>query len=465
MADDQQSDSDPSASTGTKPAQPADSPEVAALKARNAILAQEVAIAGNQQKLATARQALVPDSPELGGLKAQSALLAQEAAIAESQQKVVAAMFPSSVKPLEGSAKIDGDHPIEGQILAYHAINQLAETIAAEVQRLAVKRVFIHNDSEISLLLGLQSFTVQLETMRTEFTQEVEAGETAVADAEAALKQDVAQPVAAAAFLAAPLLIGAVARTAIDLLALFRTDVTLKYKDFTITDLALIASVAGALRRRALVVYHTALVPPALFDRTSTILVALNDLHQLKSRLEGVLKGVQRLQDRLKKEIEDLETRIAAAAAAQPAQNTKPLASLKSRRAALLDHLATVEARLAAVGASFVAFTAALVKADATATSNPLAQLLRAEKLAAAAGADSHLLLVKVAAAGGGVKTKQSLFRSARAFHSGGSIVEFILFAPDGQIASAGTLPYYTGFIELKERPEQAADLSEFRRP
>ena len=442
--------------------QPPDPPELAAAKARNALLAEEVAMAENRRKLIAATKAEVADSPELAALKAQAGIVAQQTAIAEGQQKMVAALLPSNVKPLEGSAKIDGDHPIEGQILAYHAINQIAKDLAKHVKGLGVTRVFIHGDSEINLLIGFQSFKGQLEMLRRQLQEEIDLGKTEVADRRAALKTDVAPPTAAAA-LPAALVVGAAARSAIDLLALFRSDVTLKFKDLTIPDLALIAAVAGALQKQGVVVYHTAMVPPMLFDATSTILTTLNDLHELGSQLESVLRSVRDLQDTVKKDIADLDSQIAAAAAAQPPTDPKPLEARKNRRADALGRLTAVDARLAATATAFAAFNAALVKSDSTGTSSPLGQLLRAEKLATAAGTTSHLLTVKVAAAGGGVKTKQSLFRSARVFHSGGSVIDFILFAPSGEIAAAGTLPYYTGFLELTERSESSPDLKDYR--
>jgi hypothetical protein len=69
------------------------------------------------------------DSPELSRLKAQNALLEQQAAIAENRKKIIDATLPSGVEPLKGETKIDGDNPIEGQILAYKRWASLLRTL------------------------------------------------------------------------------------------------------------------------------------------------------------------------------------------------------------------------------------------------------------------------------------------------------------------------------------------------
>lgn len=93
------------------------------------------------------------DSPELARLKAQNALLEQRAAIAENRNKLIGANFPSDVQPLKGETKIAGDHPIEGEILAYRALIQLSTDIANKIAALAEKRgrILIHSEADIEL--------------------------------------------------------------------------------------------------------------------------------------------------------------------------------------------------------------------------------------------------------------------------------------------------------------------------
>jgi hypothetical protein len=82
------------------------------------------------------------DSPELARLKAQNALLEQRAAIAENRNKLIGANFPSDVQPLKGETKIVGDHPIEGEVLAYKALIQLSADIANKIVTAIAKRPF-----------------------------------------------------------------------------------------------------------------------------------------------------------------------------------------------------------------------------------------------------------------------------------------------------------------------------------
>jgi hypothetical protein len=73
------------------------------------------------------------DSPELARLKAQNAVLEQQAALAENRNKLISANFPSDVQPLKGETKVAGDHPIEGEILAYKALIQLSADITDKI--------------------------------------------------------------------------------------------------------------------------------------------------------------------------------------------------------------------------------------------------------------------------------------------------------------------------------------------
>lgn len=390
------------------------------------------------------------DSPELAALKAQKAILEEQAAMAESRKKIVSATLASEVKPLEGTVKIDADNPVESQILAYKSLNSVAQRIADKVAAKKPARVLIHADTDLSGLLGFQAFVRQLELIHTQLTGEKEAAEATLIDARQVAQGKIVA-IAAPGLLMAPLVIGAAIRSSIDLLSLFRTDVSLKYKDLTIGDLALVASVSGHLLEKNIDIYYPSVMPPGMFSKDSDVLNRLKEMDKAREALDGVHRNVTDLKAELKQQIETLNTEITTAAAANPPQDVTSKKALRDRKQTALNELAASDARLTAAATAWTAFQSALIKADENSGLNALTRLIRAEKLATVAGADSHLLLLKVAAAGGGHKTKRNLFYSGKVFYGGGAIVEFILFEPSGKMAAAATLPAYSGLIELKE--------------
>src|SRR5262245_35086523 len=211
-----------------------------------------------------------PDPPELARLKIEKAIAETEAEIAEQRKKRISAMMPEKIEAPEGSkTTIDGDHPIESQILAYHALNGLARTIAAKVRDCDPRptAVAIYSEGAINALLTLQAFKAQLSLIETRLPAEISNARRTIAALRDAMRAEAAD--AAAALTGAVLVASGVLRAAADLASLFRVNTTVKYKDFTIADLALVTAVAGALAEptdppRPIPVYHPELLPPGL---------------------------------------------------------------------------------------------------------------------------------------------------------------------------------------------------------
>ena len=397
----------------------------------------------------------------------QTAILKEQLSQAETRQKLIATVLPSSdVKPLEGTVKIDGDHPVESQILAYHALNRLARKIAEVVAGFKPQRILIHSEADINSLMSFQSFVGQMSLIGDELNGVNEDAKSALEDAEQILSGAPTPGEDAVVSLSlAPVVVGAALRSAIDLLSLFRVDVSLKSKDLTINDLALVAAVSGRLVGSGVTVFNPSLIPPRLFAKESQVRGSLRELDTLSGGLDETRRAVEVFQEKVKAAITELSNKLTLAATASPSPDTESLKQAIDIRQRVSDRLAVITARLNATATAFNTFREALLKTDDAAGLNTLARLLRSEKLSGAAGEDSHLLVLKVAAAGGGVKTKQSKFSSGTVMYSGGAIVEYLLFAPDGSTAAAGTLPAYTGFIEVNEREEESIDLQPFAQP
>jgi hypothetical protein len=169
------------------------------------------------------------------------------------------------------------------------------------------------------------------------------------------------------------------------------------------------------------------------------------------------------------------------------AQVNQKLRRLTSTRACLLsklqpnfqdpDKLDDTIARLRAKNDQFAKFVEALVKADLTTGLNSLTSYIKAENILAALkgpqGQDRNFywLQLKVVKAGGNNRIKTNpvidVFTGGnRLFHSGGAVVEYILFDPDGRSVAADTITQYSSYIKsgkvkrlknpklLSERPD-----------
>jgi hypothetical protein len=67
----------------------------------------------------------------------------------------------------------------------------------------------------------------------------------------------------------------------------------------------------------------------------------------------------------------------------------------------------------------------------------------------ALAAADSYVLLLKTEG-GGSNRTTRNLFFGSRLRHSGGAIVNYILFNTQGEIVTSNTLYYHTGYVRVR---------------
>lgn len=395
-----------------------------------------------------------PDPPELARAKLAAAISKEEADTAANRAKRLQTILPSQVKAPEGTTKVEGD-PIECQILAYKQMKKLAAAIGTAVASVTPPptKIVIYSESEINLILGLEAFTTQLTIAKTRLQLEVEHAKKVIASIKSGPSR--AGVVAASMALVAA---GGAIRAAADFISLFNIDETVKYKDLTILDISLAAAVARALQGK-ISIYHPSIVPPHLLGSKSGIRHDLSVLAILRNDLDEVLNDVARLQTGLKRKIDRLVAKIAKDQEAGKPPNAADAAE-RDRLQADYDRLAAVAARIQASATSYDAFTAALLKADETTGLSGLSRVLRAEKLKALDA--SHWLLLKMAGAGGGYKTRRWLWwPTTKLYYSGGAIAQFMLFDREGKIVKADVLPKYSGFIRVTDREDVTVDLSQ----
>lgn len=251
-------------------------------------------------------------------------------------------------------------------------------------------------------------------------------------------------------------LASAAIRSAISLISLFRTDVSLNYSDLVIGDRALIAAVSEMLAATH-EVYDPSLMPPHLMDSGSDITKKLEDCDKKCSRLEGVRKKIEAKQSELKNKIEDLTKHIGVGKETSYHDALRrELETTKQR----LDAFDAADVRLTGASAAMTDFQAALTKADDKSGISPLTKILHAEKLAKVA-TGAYWLWLKVVTAGGGYQTRQTVWGlCTKVSYSGGCVVEFALFDANGKLVTTAVLPGYAGFLQLTDGRQNTATIA-----
>ncbi len=132
--------------------------------------------------------------------------------------------------------------------------------------------------------------------------------------------------------------------------------------------------------------------------------------------------------------------------------------------------LGPVITRIKAINEQFEKFIDSLIKTDASSGVNSLTAYLKAENINGALNdLNSYWLQLKVVKAGGNNKIKTNLITDiftagARVSHSGGAIVQYILYDRNGRVVSSDTFTEYTGYIKANKikrliNPTAVADI------
>jgi len=325
-------------------------------------------------------------------------------------------------EPLEGKTTVGDTVVIESAILAYHSMSRIAENIASLVKDAGVRQAILFNEKDMAGILELRAFNEQAAVILQMFKDAMPKPEPA-AKALASVIGGIATVVVAA-------------KTVLDLLALFRSDVELKGADLTLDDSALAAEVARNLLYKRIKVFYPQLQPLAFGSSgngnsvQSSVIVKIRELQEAQDRAD---QAVAQEIAKLKPDDPNKEARTQELQA--------PLTTAKNALQALRD---------------------TLVKVDDTTGTTALSRLVKAETLENWLGMDaSYLLYLKVLKSGGNSRTLRTLVTSKAAF-SGGAIVTYMLFAKDGSINSSKTIYSHSGFREFAPADEEEFPLDNF---
>lgn len=334
-----------------------------------------------------------PKDPEIEKLEKELAKEELLAKIAVQKKTALDATLPAAVTPLAAQTTVDDKTLIEAYILSYQMLDKVADKIVNKIQPALGEAVLIHNAPDLTAVGVYRAFRGQMKELGAEY------------DAIAPIQTEAAIAVVAAAIVG----VTAAAKSIIDLLALFRSQRDIKGVDVAMDDLPLISEVAGKLAAKQKKVYVPQLYPIDLDPAKSA------DLHKL---------------------LADVRTR---AGEATGRVNQLPVSPQKEVAAA----------RLKAADEIRMGYENLLTKV-ATSETPLLSTLLHGAAIEGLLG-KAHVLYLKVLKASGTNETTKNIFKSDLE-HSGGVIVNFVLFDKDGTVKLASTETAYSG--ETKNVPK-----------
>jgi hypothetical protein len=105
-------------------------------------------------------------------------------------------------------------------------------------------------------------------------------------------------------------------------------------------------------------------------------------------------------------------------------------------------------AQIKDVHKSYDSFRDGLSKIDDKIGNSPLTRVIAGETLSARLDGGAYVLWLKAVAAGGAAHAKVSTFDSNISY-SGGAVISYAIFGPDGDLLEADTIPMYGGKVVI----------------
>jgi hypothetical protein len=350
-------------------------------------------------------------------------------ALAEQKKKTLAAILPESDdaanKTLKGEITVADKTnalEIESVTLSYQALSILARKITSKIRSDAgdVNQLVIYSDTDFTALIQYRFFKSQAEPA-------LKAYETLLAT-DSSLKRGASTSNSwrgvGSEVLQFPTIGTAVIKSAIDLISLFRTDTQITNRKVNIDESALgvlVADEAKSVRPGLRVYFPKAYTPDHNWnpEDQESVLTQLMTLYAYRAVVKAILA--------------DYEKTL-------PAEKEK---HIYHRQVPALTALNEQVGRLLANYENKEGETAG----------NRLRELLRAEQLSKVLESDANtaILQLKVLEAGGSERITRNLIFGSKVKHSGGAIVEYMLFDKGGALRSSQLFYHHTGFQEMNK--------------
>ncbi|HEV2274912.1 MAG TPA: hypothetical protein VGR96_12150 [Acidobacteriaceae bacterium] len=417
-------------------ASPSTPEDFAALKSLRAAQAEAIdaqtKLIASQMALQKAQAGVDPAAAQLDAATQAANLAAQQKSLADSESAVLKSRFDVPDSGYTGETKAgDKAGAIEAALLAAHALNSAAETIAQRIAPKAGKAVVLYGGSDLPDFQALIGFQAQAQAIDKALDEALGAMDGPLTKANNLLGPQYE--------FVTPAMIGEGMEAANKLLGFFRTDYTIQGVTVTPDDLLLINAVAGALTNRQVNVSVPALYnAPALLG-DSAILATLDSLANKRVALQQKADVAVTTADSL----------TADAGTETDAQRKKERLDAAAGLKAVSDHAKGV---LTLYDSLITKITTADEKAKL-----PLAGIIQQEGVRGALRDGANLMTVKISSAGGTYYTRKNLwsFFGAMPFYTmGGVVVHYSLFdGKTGFVLSAGTVPFNGGFYKVGRLP------------
>jgi hypothetical protein len=365
----------------------------------------------------TAPAAPAPASdPAAEALKEKVEKLTQEVAYQTKQNEMLAAKTGAIADGVAPKGELKATSVIEGQILAYGAVDAIAESIAAGIETLVVPaaqackciapptKIALFSPTELKMISDARAMSAQIALL-----EDLEQQQKFPAKPSGACTGPKPKALAAGPLTA----VGA----ALQAFSLFRVDREVVATAVTLEDYAVAASVASKLLHKNFDVVYM----PSVYDLTAGGAIPQFDFY---NRLIAT-------REKVKSAIKDVENGITESASA-----TTPTckAAWKDWRNVADPYMEDRTALLALANEGLTSLTA---KDDVSGMSR--IQAYQRASLLQQKTTGAWLLQLKPVNAAGNVHISKNILFSNLSF-SGGAIVSYMLFMPDGTLKQAATV-------------------------
>ena len=422
------------------------------------------------------------EDPLLEALTAEAARKKKEAEIAESEQTIRKAQPGANVKALEGKTTIDDKVVIESEVLSNIAVQEISKQIANRVNDIVQitatdndkATIYIHDTSLHTAIRADQYFQVQKQDILTQKNElDTEFGKLVPCTLNSIINYNQEKSlVGGRSFLGAAI----AARSAIDLLSLFRQDTEFKGRSFTVREEALVAQVAHEIKKQKInaVVVYPSLMPPGLSNisdsnNNSDLIRSIKKLQNVRSsgaqrirKLQIEIENNSRKRTELEEHIKSLEEDDEERQATQSVRNQElSVATDKLKGVTICEQtLEKLKPAYADLNDLVGTLLGILLNTKEGAGNSLLGTLLTAESILNRLRRDNvYFLSLKPVAAGGSYRIRRNLFTTLFTgpllSYSGGAIITFMLLDKDSTIVTSGTLQHMNGFSKFKSLKTQ----------
>ena len=370
------------------------------------------------------------DNAKLQQQLAEARKATAEAEAAEARAKLGTLDTSKLTKP-SGEAK---GLTVEGTLLAYAAVDRIAEVVATKVQAVVgASPVVIYSEKEINALIQSRAFLKNLQMLDSAM------GRIVVPEL-AADNDKCTEPKSGGAGLG---VLGSI-DVALQVLSLFKVDKKLEGADVTVDSFALASAVLAKLREKGV----TTTIYPALY-LAGAFDAPPNDAFS-KSEIVRLLDGLDLRQAQMDAKLADITRRREKIKARAEDATNKPTAACKAAFAEAQTIYDNLEIRIKAAKVRADKYTTVATTVDEKTGVTLLQFLVQSEQMSKMLPG-AYVLQLKPIAAGGTTLTKTSLLTTNFRF-SGGAIVSYMLVSgSQGAIAASGTIAEYGGYAKPED--------------